>query len=135
MKSKILGIILCYISVSVFAGTFDGTWQTTLTCPTVSNNENTKGYLIKFPTEIVNGQMTGAYGVDGEPGSLTLKGKVTDTGEAAFEINGLVGDSEYALRKTSKGKDYWYRAIGRFTSSSGTGERLTGRTCNFNFIR
>ena len=114
---------------------FDGAWNVTLTCPPHHKDDDAKGYTHRFPAEIVNGRVRGIHGQEGEPGWHLLTGSVAADGSATLRLDGIVNNEEYAINNAERGKSYRYRVHAQFEQSSGTGERLTGRTCHFRFSR
>jgi hypothetical protein len=52
-----------------------------------------------------------------------------------LRANGIVNSPDYAIRQAQRGKAYTYRVRAQFEATSGTGQRTTGRTCEFRFTR
>ena len=52
---------------------FDGTWHTHVDCPARGNME---AFAWKFDSVIINGELRGVRGTEGEPGSFVLTGKI-----------------------------------------------------------
>ncbi|MDB5826015.1 MAG: hypothetical protein JWQ73_235 [Variovorax sp.] len=114
---------------------FDGNWRLTLSCPPTSQSEGAKGYDYVFPTRILNGELQAVRGTEGEPGWQYLHGPIGADGSAALVLDGVVNLQEYAIGKSPKGKSFTYPVTAKFTPTSGTGQRMTGRSCNFVFVR
>jgi hypothetical protein len=115
--------------------TFDGAWDVTLTCPPHNDGEGTKGYTHFFPADVKNGELRAVYGKEGEPGWQFLHGKISPDGTATLTLDGIVNSPEHAIGRSSKGKPFSYKVRARFEQSSGTGQRLSGRVCEFRFAR
>ncbi len=133
----VIGSILLMTLMQAHAQTtaFDGAWNVTLTCPPHNDNEGTKGYTHVFPAEVKNGQLKGIFGEEGVPGWQFLHGEITPEGNAILTLDGIVNNSEYAIGKSPKGKRFTYKVRAEFAQSSGTGQRLSGRVCEFRFAR
>lgn len=114
---------------------FDGAWQVTLTCPPHNDEEGTKGYTHVFPAEVKNGQFRGVHGKEGEPGWHLLHGAISPDGNATLKLDGIVNSPEHAIGRSPKGKAYSYNVRARFEQASGTGQRMSGRVCEFRFAR
>src|SRR4249920_1757772 len=114
---------------------FDGAWNVTLTCPPHNEDDEAKGYTQHFPGEVVEGQMRAVYGVEGEPGWHLLTGPINPDGSATLSLEGIVNSPEHAINHAQRGKAYKYKVKAQFKQSSGSGERLTGRVCQFQFSR
>jgi class 3 adenylate cyclase len=111
---------------------FDGSWTTTLSCPPAAG---ALGYSNQFTAQVKDGHYYGSYGTPGQPSSLTLDGKIQPDGTADIYAKGFVGSSAFAVGNVSKGTPYGYHITGRFEGSKGTGNRVEGRPCNFDFVR
>jgi hypothetical protein len=114
---------------------FDGHWNITMVCPPHNDDDEAKGYTHRFPAEVVNGQLHATHGTEGEPGWHLLTGPIADDGSATLRLEGIVNNPNYAINKAQRGHAYKYRVRAQFDKSSGTGQRLTGRTCTFAFKR
>lgn len=114
---------------------FDGVWKGTIVCPPHSGTDDAKGYTHHFKGQVVNGELSATRGEEGEPGWHFLHGPIADSGDARLCLNGVVNNPNYAINKAHQGKRYSYRVNARFTETSGTGERATGRVCTFSFSR
>ena len=114
---------------------FDGAWKVTLACPPHNDDDDAKGYTHRFPGEVTNGQMRAVHGKEGEPGWHLVTGRIAADGSATLQVDGIVNNEKYAINKAQRGKVYKYRVKAQFDTSSGSGERLTGRVCHFTFAR
>lgn len=130
-------VLLVVASPGVDAQTtrFDGSWNVTMVCPAHSGKDDAKGYTHQFKGQVVNGELSATRGEEGEPGWHFLHGPINDNGDANLRLNGVVNNPNYAINKAHQGKRYSYRVNARFTQTSGTGERATGRQCTFTFNR
>ena len=117
------------------ATSFDGAWKVTLACPPHSADDGAKGYTHRFPGEVKDGQMRAVHGKEGEPGWHLVTGRIAADGSATLQVDGIVNDERYAINNSQRGKVYKYKVRAQFDASSGSGERLTGRTCHFTFAR
>jgi hypothetical protein len=127
-----------FACVSVHAQTtqFDGSWRVTMVCPAHDvADDDAKGYTHRFSGQVVNGQFSATHGNEGEPGWHFLNGKIKPDGAAALHLDGIVNNPKYAINDAPRGKRYSYRVRAQFTESSGSGQRLTGRACEFTFAR
>lgn len=114
---------------------FDGAWKVTLSCPPHSGDDDAKGYTHHFPGEVANGRLRAVHGAEGEPGWHLLTGTIAEDGSATLRLEGIVNNPKYAINGAQQGKAYKYRVKAQFEAASGSGERLTGRTCHFAFAR
>jgi hypothetical protein len=120
---------------SAQATSFDGAWNVTLACPPHSGDDDAKGYTHRFTGEVIDSQMRAVHGKEGEPGWHLVTGRIAADGSATLQVEGIVNNEKYAINNAQRGKAYKYRVKAQFDGSSGTGERLTGRTCHFTFAR
>jgi hypothetical protein len=113
---------------------FDGDWNTTLIC---FNDEKSgaRGYKYFFIAEVKDGVYLGKYGNEGEPGSMTLTGPILADGSASLQAKGLVGNSENAANRGARGSSYSWQVKAQFEDTKGTGERVKGRRCEFEFFK
>jgi hypothetical protein len=115
---------------------FDGAWNVTMVCPPHDGrDDDAKGYTHRFPAEVANGELAATHGKQGEPGWHFLRGRIKDDGDATLRLDGIVNDPRYAIHDAARGKQYSYRVKAHFEKSSGSGQRLTGRVCEFTFVR
>lgn len=115
---------------------FDGAWNVTMTSPAHNAaDDDARGYTPRFPAEVQNGRIRRSHGNEGEPGWHFLHGKIHEDGSATLRLDGIVNNPKYAINDAQRGKEYTYRIKAQFQSSNGVGQRLTGRACEFAFIR
>lgn len=117
------------------ASAFDGLWNVTLTCPPHSDDEDAKGYVHRFPAEVKDGVLRGTHATEGEPGWHFLSGTVGKDGAASLTLEGIVSNADYSVNHAARGKPYVYRVRARFEPSSGVGQRVGKRKCEFRFAR
>ena len=106
-----------------------------MTCPPRNDADGAKGYTSRFPADVTNGQLLGVNGTAGQPGWHRLAGAIAADGSATLRFEGIVNDELYAINKAARGQAYRYGVRAQFGQSSGSGERLTGRVCQFRFSR
>jgi hypothetical protein len=114
---------------------FDGAWDVTLTCPAHHEDDDAKGYTHRFPAEIRNGVFRGTHGTEGQPSWHLLTGTLAPDGSAMLKLDGIVNNPAYAINDAQRGKPYTYRVRAAFEPTSGTGQRLGKRKCEFRFQR
>jgi hypothetical protein len=125
-------------AISIAGERFDGTWQTTLTCP---DKGNTSGYTWKFPSVVTSGNLRGEHGTAGEPGYLLIEGPIKDDGSAKIAASGIVASRKYGTGVfTTEGTDYSYNVKAQFKETEGSGVRdkgmgIVGRPCTFDFVK
>jgi hypothetical protein len=112
---------------------FDGRWAVTLTCP--RSPDGALPFRFNFPAEVRGGVMHGENGVAGQPGSMTLDGKIGDDGAAVLDASGLTGMSAYNVDQTVRGVPYHHSVTAQFGSAAGSGHWVADRTCDFTFRR
>ena len=112
---------------------FDGTWQTTVSCAAA---RDALGYSFRFPSVVQNGVLRGLHGVAGQPGSLQLDGTIAPDGTGKLYATGYTNSKEFVPgRDTAKGTEYNYNIDARFGLTMGTGTRVEGRPCSYQFIK
>ncbi|MEJ8857571.1 hypothetical protein WKW79_23570 [Variovorax robiniae] len=105
-------------------------------CPAHNaDDDDAKGYTHRFPAEIRKSRLDGTHGAEGEPGWHHLHGKINEDGSATLRLDGIVNNPKYAINDAQRGKEYSYRVKASFEPTSGVGQRLTGRVCEFQFAR
>ena len=115
---------------------FDGNWQSTMTCPAKGNTE---GYTSQFPSVIQANNFHGEHGTAGQPGYLLIEGKIANDGSAKLSANGVIASRDYARGVFAhQGESYSYSINAQFKDAKGTGTRDTGlgvvgRPCTFDF--
>jgi hypothetical protein len=112
--------------------TFDGVWNTTLSCSTTAG---ALGYSYQFPSTVKGGVLHGERGAEGQPGWLRLDGTIQPDGRAKIHAKGLVGEQKSALGQEPAGTPYAYRIEGKFTATEGTGKRVKSRACEITFVK
>ena len=110
---------------------FDGTWQTSWTCP---NLGQFPGYTYQFIGQVTDGTYHGQRGVKGQPSSMSLDGKIESDGAAAFLGEVIVGSSLVGLG-AARGTPSDFHAIATFNGGSASGRRIEGRGCTLSFQR
>jgi TIR domain len=111
---------------------FDGSWVTTLTCPSGSGG---LGFSYQFDASVKDGDYHGHQGTDGEPGWYTLDGKIQPDGSAALFAKGIVSASAYAAGNAPTGAHYAYHVTAVFGAATGSGKREEGRVCTVTFVK
>ncbi len=112
---------------------FDGTWNVSIECPP---HKRAAGYTVQLLAQVKDGMLQGQQGVTGQPGSLTLTGRIASDGTAIIAARGTTGDPKYNVNSESTGLPYGYRVNVRFEGSRGTGNRTDEiRPCSLTFVR
>lgn len=115
---------------------FDGLWDVVLTCPTEGA---AGGYTYAFTAQVTDDVMRGQHGMPGEPGSLTIEGRLGADGSAVLAVSlrtGAASRNVQAYKSAPPGTPYTYSAEAHFSETSGTGERLDGlRKCHYAFTK
>jgi hypothetical protein len=111
---------------------FDGVWTTILSC---TNSNGALGYSFEFPSTVKDSVLHGEKGTKGEPGWLTLDGRIQPDGTARLYVDGLVGAAPFAVGQRPAGTAYGYHVDAKFSGNSGTGQRVEGRPCTLSFER
>ena len=127
--------LLLLPEVSLAAGTqrFDGTWQTTVSCAAA---RDALGYSFRFISTVKDGVLHGLHGTAGQPSSLQIDGTIEVDGTGKLYAKGFTGSKEYVPgRDTPRGTEYDYNIDARFEGSTGTGTRVEGRPCSYQFVK
>jgi len=115
---------------------FDGTWSVVMQCPAHNDeDDDAKGYTHRYTGQVRAGELRAVHGTEGEPGWHLLRGRIGQDGNATLRLEGVVNNPRYAINGAERGKRYSYRVKAHFDGASGSGERMTGRTCTFTFTR
>lgn len=123
--------LLILPGVSLAGENFDGKWLTTVSC---ENARDALGYSFRFVSEVKDGKLRGLHGTEGEPSSLLIEGKIEADGSAKLYATGRTGSKEYVPgRDTPRGTEYSYSIDAHFKGAKGTGTRVEGRPCAFQF--
>jgi len=116
---------------AVKSNVFDGTWWTTLACPSTGR---TLGFTYKFAGQVKDGEYHGSKGTEGEGGWYALEGRIAPDGDGAMLAKGIIG-SMVAIGNPPAGNVYAYHVTAHFGAAGGTGKRVEGRACNLTFVR
>lgn len=123
--------LLILPGVSLAGEPFDGKWLTTVSC---ENARDALGYSYRFVSEVKDGNLRGLHGTEGQPSSLLIEGKIDGDGSAKLYATGRTGSKEYVPgRDTPRGTEYSYNIDAHFKGAKGTGTRVEGRPCSFQF--
>ncbi|SDC79893.1 hypothetical protein [Paraburkholderia lycopersici] len=114
------------------AGTFDGDWSVTLTCPKA---DGASGYTYRFPAEIQENVLHGERGARDAGGWLTLDGKLEPDGSGTLVAQGLATSTPHAIGRMDKPSPYTYEVSTQFDATSGSGSRTGMRKCGFVFVK
>src|SRR6185295_3559459 len=76
--------------------------------------EAATGYKMRFPVEVKDGVLSGQYGTEGQPSSVTLKGRIQPDGQAIVDARGVTGDPNRTVGRVSRGSTYSYSVDARF---------------------
>lgn len=113
------------------ADRFDGNWLTTVSC---ASARDALGYSFRFTSEVKDSTVRGLHGTEGQPSSLLIEGKIETDGTAKLYATGRTGSKEYVPgRDTPRGTEYSYSIDAHFKDKTGTGTRVEGRACSFQF--
>jgi len=124
-------VLLAAPAVSLAGENFDGKWLTTVSCEA---SRDALGYSFRFVSEVKDGKLRGLHGTEGKPSSLLIEGKIEPDGSAKLYATGRTGSKEYVPgRDTPRGTEYSYNVRAQFKGTTGTGTRVEGRPCSFEF--
>jgi hypothetical protein len=128
-----LRVVDLTLQMSATAGkAFDGTWQTTYTCPAAGS---ALGFSFQFNSQVKDGVIHGVHGTPGERSSLVLDGKLQSGGDAAMTAKGVVGSATFAVGGQPGGTPYAFHAVAHFDHNAGNGHRIEGRPCDLTFAK
>jgi hypothetical protein len=126
-------LLLPAISSAAGPQRFDGTWETTVSCAAA---RDALGYSFRFISTVKNGVLHGLQGTAGEPSSLQIDGTIAADGTGRLYARGRTGSKEFVPgRDTPRGTEYGYNIDARFEASTGTGTRVEGRPCSYQFVK
>ena len=110
---------------------YDGRWSTIMSCPAFGRAQ---GYSQELSAEVKDGAYHAHLGTIGEPGSLTIDGKIVADGTSALFAKGSVG-STATSGGSAVGTPYFFHVIAQFEQSRGSGKRIEFRPCNLTFVK
>jgi hypothetical protein len=113
-------------------GRFDGIWDTNISCP---NANGALGFSYQFASTVKDDVLHGEKGTKGEPGWLTIDGKISRDGSSNIYADGLVGAAQFAVGQRPAGTSYGYHIDAKFSDAGGTGTRVEGRPCKVTFTK
>ena len=129
----VLAVLLASPSPAQNPSSFDGQWQTTVSC---SNYRDALGYSYQFVSTVKDGTLHGLHGTEGQPGSLVIDGTIAPDGKASLYAKGRTGSKEFVPgRDTPRGTEYGYNIDAHFEGATGSGTRVEGRPCSFKFAK
>jgi len=114
-------------------GKFDGKWFVTMTCP---NDGDALGYARSL-TAVVDASIFHAETLKaGQAGWLSIDGEIGPEGKTDLVATGLTGiDPKFTPGHIKPGEPFYFSVDAQFNESRGTGKRLEGRPCNFQFFK
>jgi hypothetical protein len=121
------------------AGRFGGRWNVTLVCPKAP--DGALPWTIEFIADVKEAMLHGEHGLKGQPGWLSLDGRIQPDGVANLEARGITGDARYNLNRTAQSVPFEHDVTAHFDGARGTGNwrayQSNGqfRTCDFTFGR
>lgn len=127
------GAVLLSSGPAPAAQPFDGAWLTTVSC---AASRGALGYSYRILAQVTNGVFHGLHGIAGQPGSLLIDGTIAADGSARLYGSGRTGSKEFVPgRDTPQGTEYGYNITAHFDAATGSGTRVEGRPCSFQFVR
>ena len=89
-----------------------------------------------MPAPTTTRSIHGSRGTPGEASSLQIDGIITADGIGKLYAKGLTGSKEFVPgRDTPRGTEYNYNIDARFGAATGTGIRVEGRPCSYQFSK
>jgi hypothetical protein len=114
-------------------GRFDGAWNVTVQCPA---HGPAAAYTRRLLAQVKDGALAAQLGDVGQPGSLTLSGKIQPDGKASIDARGMVGDPRNTANRLSQGTTFAYRVDAVFEDTRGVGNRADDvRPCSLTFVK
>jgi hypothetical protein len=112
---------------------FNGKWETTVSC---EPSRGALGFSYRFIGEVKDGQYHGLHGTEDHPGYLYVEGTLYDDGTAKLYAKGMTNSKEFVPgRDTPAGTEFGYHVNAQFNERKGTGTRVEGRPCSYEFER
>ena len=121
------------------AGRFDGRWGVILACPKAP--DGALPWTFQFTADVKDAMLHGQHGLPGQPGWLSLDGRIQPDGTANLNARGLTGSAHYNVNQTMDGVPYEHQVTARFDTSRATGNWRAAqsngqvRICDFTFSR
>jgi hypothetical protein len=104
-----------------------------LVCPKVP--DGALPFTFEFTAAVKDPVLHGEHGFAGQPGWLSLDGRIQPDGAANLAARGLTGHPNYNINRTAQGVPYEHDVTAHFDASRGTGNWVTTRICDFTFRR
>ena len=112
---------------------FNGKWQTTVSCEA---SRGALGFSYRFMSEVKDGKLQGLNGTEDRPGYLFVEGTIEEDGSAKLYAKGQTNSKEFVPgRDTPAGTEYGYHVNAQFSERKGSGTRVEGRACSYEFER
>ena len=118
---------------------FDGRWGIVLVCPKAP--DGALAWSFQFPADVKDGVLHGERGTAGQPGWLTLDGRIQPDGAASLDARGLTGGAKFNVNQTFVGVAYQHDVTAHFDAARATGSWRAAqsngqtRTCDFTFTK
>ena len=126
-------LLVAGVALAADNNRFDGSWQTTVSC---SAARDALGYSFRFDSVVQHGMLHGLHGVAGQPSSLQIDGTIEPDGTGKLYAKGFTNSKEFVPgRDTAKGTEYDYNIDAHFGAMMGTGVRVEGRPCSYQFVK
>jgi hypothetical protein len=126
-------ILVSGIARAADTNRFDGNWQTTVSC---SAARDALGYSFRFDSVVQHGVLHGLHGVAGQPSSLQIDGSIEPDGTGKLYAKGFTNSKEFVPgRVAERGTEYDYNIDAHFGALMGTGTRVEGRPCSYQFVK
>ena len=136
IRALLIAVAFAASVVNAEPSKFDGAWRAAMICPPHSaSDDDAKGYTHELEGQVADGALSLTHGKEQEPGWHLLKGAIRPDGDADLRLQGVVNNPNYAIKDSPKGKVYSYGVKAHFEDNKGTGQRMTGRICTFEFSR
>ncbi|MEP6836511.1 MAG: caspase family protein [Bradyrhizobium sp.] len=113
-------------------GSFDGTWDVTVTC---ADQGSVRGYTRYLTAVVTDGVLRAEDQSTGKPNWLMMQGEIAKDGKAKLNVRGLTGDAKYSVGQIKTGSEYRYTVDAQFEANRGAGKRNELRSCNLTFAR
>ncbi|HMH77104.1 MAG TPA: caspase family protein [Candidatus Udaeobacter sp.] len=113
---------------------FDGAWNVTVQCPA---HGSASAYTRRLLAQVKDGALAAQLGDVGQPGFLTLSGKIQPDGKASIDARGMVGDPKNTANRLGQGTAFAYRVDAVFEGARGVGNRTddAARPCSLTFVK
>ena len=134
MRTVLIAVLCaCVPWGALHAQSLEGQWTVLQVCE--ATQEGARGYTWRYSARVVDGHFVGQFREKGQSPSMTLEGRIKADGTASLSARGISGSAEFNQKFATTATPISFEVIAKFAGTTGTGERVGSRACNFTFTK